>query len=91
MSKPYYVLQMVYSDKQLADVTKVKDNDALYFKSLDWDNLAGKWDHIAIPWKDHYPNCWEVLSKVMTEVVFHKERGCWRAHDKARCLKWSKV
>ena len=59
---------MVYSEDELAqaaiEAAGGAEENAVYFQGLDWENRSGKWGHVATPWKDHYPNCWEDLAKV---------------------------
>lgn len=52
---------MVYSEEELATASE----KAPYFRGLDWENASEKWGRVATPWREHYPNCWEDLFKVV--------------------------
>lgn len=68
--------KVVYSEEELAEAAREAareaggggEEDALYFRDLDWENRSGKWGQVATPWKDHYPNCWDDLAKVKKPV-----------------------
>jgi len=60
---------VVYSEEELAEAAieaagGIEEN-ALYFRGLDWENKSEKWGYVATPWKEHYPNCWDDLAKVI--------------------------
>lgn len=54
----------MYSETELAEAANAAREGAPYFKGLDWENALGKWGHVATPWREYYPNCWEDLAKV---------------------------
>lgn len=60
----FFAWQVLYSEQELEDAANAAREGAMYFKGLDWENASGKWGHVATPWQDHYPNCWEDLAKV---------------------------
>lgn len=55
---------MKYSEEELAEAARTVREDALYFRGLDWENKSSKWGHVATPWREHYPGCWDDLFKV---------------------------
>lgn len=61
-------VQMKYSEDELAEAARAVNEDALYFRGLDWENSSSKWGHVATPWREHYPDCWNDLFKVYERV-----------------------
>lgn len=59
---------MMYSEDELGDAAREVDEKALYFKELDWDNAAGHWGQNVTPWREHCPNCWDELIKVVMQA-----------------------
>eukprot|EP00903_Cladosiphon_okamuranus_P014188 g13183.t1 len=55
--------EMKYSEDELAEAARTVREDALYFRGLDWENASSKWGHVATPWREHYPDCWDDLFK----------------------------
>ncbi|CAN0271868.1 unnamed protein product [Scytosiphon promiscuus] len=72
--------QMVYSEEELRALANAARKDAGYFRGLDWENASGKWGHVASPWRDHYPGCWEDLAKEVNAGVrhiYHDPKHIW--------------
>lgn len=63
-TKYVLLVQMKFSEEELAEAAGTVREDALYFRGLDWENKSSKWGHVATPWREHYPGCWDDLYKV---------------------------
>lgn len=56
----------MYSGEELAVAIEAAREGSPYFRGLDWNNAEDKWGHVATPWRDLYPGCWEILAEVTT-------------------------
>ncbi|CAM9875459.1 unnamed protein product [Pylaiella littoralis] len=65
------IYEMVFSEKELETAVTAAHKDAPFFEGLDWDNEDKTWGQVATPWKEHYPNCWEVLAKDVNAGIRH--------------------
>lgn len=65
ISKIIELIQMKYSKDELAEAARTVREDALYFRGLDWENATSEWGHVATPWRENYPDCWDDLFEGM--------------------------